>query len=248
VKARWVSNGSTINARADQKPMWREVGFPVHFHIGDRAEPFGEKRERLDGPRYAEGYLPIVRAAYRQAKTIYEQEAFAPVRGALAEQGAVAVRFTVRGALGSIQVRLHLEGKLTAAQGAIRDGEERGLALFDAGWRWDGENKELRIRLEPGQTAGPSVLDISEESEETRRLYGLDNPRTAEYGRRCLLARRLVEQGVRFVQIFLNGQPWDTHSKNAEKLKELWGMTDQPSAALVQDLKRRGLLDSTIAL
>ncbi len=62
------------------------------------------------------------------------------------------------------------------------------------------------------------------------------------------MARRLVEQGVRFVQIFLNSQPWDTHSKNAESLKGLCAKTDQPSAALVQDLKRRGLLDSTIVL
>ena len=63
------------------------------------------------------------------------------------------------------------------------------------------------------------------------KLYGLDNPKTAEYGKRCLLARRLVERGVRFVQIFLSGQPWDTHSKNAESLKSLCAMTDQPSAA-----------------
>src|SRR6185503_9944927 len=82
----------------------------------------------------------------------------------------------------------------------------------------------------------------------TRKLYGLDNPTTAEYGKRCLLARRLVEQGVRFVQIFLNSQPWDTHDKNAEKLKGLCAMTDQPSAGLVLDLKRRGLLESTIVM
>jgi uncharacterized protein (DUF1501 family) len=106
-------------------------------------------------------------------------------------------------------------------------------------------NYELAARM---QSAVPSVLDISGETEETRRLYGLDNPKTAEYGRRCLLARRLVEQGVRFVQIFLSGQPWDTHSKNAENLKNVCGRTDQPSAALVTDLKRRGLLDSTIVL
>src|SRR5262249_52907995 len=66
------------------------------------------------------------------------------------------------------------------------------------------------------QTAVPDVLDLSKETEETRRLYGIDNPRSAEYGKRCLLARRLVERGVRFVQIYLSGQPWDTHSKNAE--------------------------------
>jgi hypothetical protein len=106
-------------------------------------------------------------------------------------------------------------------------------------------NYELAARM---QTAVPAVLDLSGETEETRRLYGLDNPKTAEYGRRCLLARRLIEQGVRFVQIFLAGQPWDTHSKNAEQLRNLTAMTDQPSAALVLDLKRRGLLDDTIVL
>jgi len=104
---------------------------------------------------------------------------------------------------------------------------------------------ELAARM---QTSVPGVLDISGETEETRRLYGLDNPKTAEYGKRCLLARRLVEQGVRFVQVFLSGQPWDTHDKNAARLKDLCAMTDRPSAALVTDLRRRGLLDSTLVL
>jgi hypothetical protein len=106
-------------------------------------------------------------------------------------------------------------------------------------------NYELAARM---QTSVPALLDVSGESAETRRLYGLDNPKSAEYGRRCLLARRLVERGVRFVQIFLSGQPWDTHSKNAEQLRGLCARTDQPCAALVRDLKRRGLLDSTIVL
>jgi hypothetical protein len=104
---------------------------------------------------------------------------------------------------------------------------------------------ELAARM---QTAVPDVLDLSRESEATRKLYGIDNSKSAEYGKRCLLARRLVERGVRFVQIFLNGQPWDTHSKNAESLKNLCAMTDQPSAGLVLDLKRLGLLDSTIVM
>src|SRR5260370_25046406 len=98
------------------------------------------------------------------------------------------------------------------------------------------------------QPAVPEVLDISKETDATKRLYGLDPPRSAEYGKRCLLARRLVERGVRFVQIFLSSQPWDTHNKNAETLKNLCAMTDQPSAGLVLDLKQRGLLDSTIVL
>jgi hypothetical protein len=106
-------------------------------------------------------------------------------------------------------------------------------------------NYELAARM---QTSVPAMLDITGESAATRKLYGLGNPKTAEYGKRCLLARRLVERGVRFVQIFLKGQPWDTHGKNAEQLRNLCAMTDQPSAALVLDLKRRGLLDSTIVL
>jgi hypothetical protein len=106
-------------------------------------------------------------------------------------------------------------------------------------------NFELAARM---QTTVPEILDLSKETEETRRLYGLDDPKSAEYGKRCLLARRLVERGVRFVQIFLAGQPWDTHDKNAAQLKDLCARTDRPSAALVHDLKRRGLLDSTIVL
>jgi hypothetical protein len=115
-------------------------------------------------------------------------------------------------------------------------------------------NTELDARLRNFETASrmqmavPDVLDFSKETATTKQMYGLDNPATAEYGRRCMLARRLVENGVRFVQLYLKGQPWDTHSKNAESLKGLCGMTDQPSAALVKDLKQRGMLDSTIVI
>ena len=98
------------------------------------------------------------------------------------------------------------------------------------------------------QTVVPELLDLSGETAATRKMYGLDNPATAEYGSRCIIARRLIERGVRFVQLFLAGQPWDTHSKNAATLKTNCARVDQPSAALVQDLKQRGLLDRTIVL
>ena len=67
---------------------------------------------------------------------------------------------------------------------------------------------ELAARM---QTSAQEALDISQETAETHRLYGLDDPATKEYGTRCLIARRLVERGVRFIQLFLNGQPWDNH-------------------------------------
>ena len=115
-------------------------------------------------------------------------------------------------------------------------------------------NTELESRIDDFeiaarmQSAVPEVLDLSQETAATKEMYGLNNPTTAEYGTRCLIARRLVERGVRFVQLFLKGQPWDTHSKNAATLKEMCAKTDQPSAALVLDLQQRGLLDRTIVM
>ena len=85
------------------------------------------------------------------------------------------------------------------------------------------------------------------ETEATQKLYGLDEPATAEYGTRCLIARRLVERGVRFVQLFLGGQPWDNHSDIREtRCRASAGAPTSPAAALVQDLKARGLLDTTL--
>ena len=102
---------------------------------------------------------------------------------------------------------------------------------------------ELAARM---QTAAAEALDVEQESEATHKLYGLDRPETREYGTRCLIARRLVERGVRFVQLFHSGQPWDNHSSIASGLRSICQKTDKPAAALVKDLKQRGMLDSTI--
>jgi len=96
------------------------------------------------------------------------------------------------------------------------------------------------------QLAAGDALDVSRESAATHKLYGLDDPATAEYGTRCLMARRLIERGVRFVQIFTKNQFWDHHGSIRSGLPNACRMTDQPSAALVKDLKQRGLLESTV--
>lgn len=96
------------------------------------------------------------------------------------------------------------------------------------------------------QYAAAEALDISKETKATQELYGLDNDATREYGTRCLIARRLVERGVRFVQLFHSGQPWDNHTNIRGALPKICRKTDQPSAALVKDLKQRGLLDTTV--
>ena len=96
------------------------------------------------------------------------------------------------------------------------------------------------------QTAAKEALDLTRESDKTKAMYGLDDPATAEYGARCLLARRLVERGVRFVQVFTSNQQWDNHGSIRTSLPAACRKTDQPAAALVKDLKQRGLLDSTL--
>ena len=102
---------------------------------------------------------------------------------------------------------------------------------------------ELAARM---QVAATEALDLSGESDATKKLYGLDEPATREYGTRCLLARRLVERGVRFVQLFVNGQIWDNHESIKKTLPDRCRKTDKPTAALVKDLKARGLLDTTL--
>lgn len=116
------------------------------------------------------------------------------------------------------------------------------------------ENTDLEARLRDFETAArmqsavPDAVDLAQETAETRRMYGLDKPATQEYGMRCLLARRLIERGVRFVGVYLQGQPWDTHADNAKATKDVAAGIDQPSAGLVRDLKARGLLESTLVV
>ena len=108
---------------------------------------------------------------------------------------------------------------------------------------------EIAARL---QLSAPEVLDLAGETEATKKLYGLDNPITEDMGRRCLTARRLLEKGVRFVQVWSgadNGHPrrnWDSHEDLAKDHLEMGTSMDQPVAALIKDLKSRGMLDDTI--
>jgi hypothetical protein len=102
------------------------------------------------------------------------------------------------------------------------------------------------------QLAAPEALDVEKEPASVQRLYGLDRPVTREFGLRCLVARRLLERGVKFVQVWSgadNGHPrrnWDSHEELARDHGEMGASLDQPAAALIQDLKRLGLLEDTI--
>ncbi len=96
------------------------------------------------------------------------------------------------------------------------------------------------------QTAAKEALDLNQESAATKRMYGIDDPACKDFGQRCLIARRLVERGVRCVQVFTENQRWDHHNAIRKGLPSACKKVDQPSAALVADLKQRGLLDTTL--
>jgi len=100
-----------------------------------------------------------------------------------------------------------------------------------------------RMQLEAGE-----ALDLSQETRGTLEMYGVGQPLTDNYARRCVMARRLVERGVRFVQLYTEGQIWDSHGNLAGGLRSACGQTDKPVAALLKDLHQRGLLDSTLVL
>lgn len=105
---------------------------------------------------------------------------------------------------------------------------------------------ELAFRM---QSAAPEAVDISRETEATQKLYGMDDPTTREFGTRCLLARRMIERGVRFVQLYsgdTNG--WDAHENVLKNHTEYCARTDKPVAGLIRDLKQRGLLEDTLVI
>jgi hypothetical protein len=111
------------------------------------------------------------------------------------------------------------------------------------------ESYELAAKM---QLSAPEALDLSGETEATHRLYGLDQKTTADFGRSCLTARRLIERGVRFVQVWSGmGGPkgnWDNHTDIHTELPFIAGSVDKPMAGLLKDLKRRGLLDDTLVV
>jgi hypothetical protein len=120
------------------------------------------------------------------------------------------------------------------------------------------DNSELSARIASYELAfkmqkyAPEAVDFSKETDRTRELYGIDQPRTADFGQKCLLARRLVERGVRFIQIYSGGahndDNWDAHSDIVKNHTRHAGNTDKPIAGLLKDLKQRGLLDSTLVV
>ncbi|MCA1685865.1 MAG: DUF1501 domain-containing protein, partial [Planctomycetia bacterium] len=133
------------------------------------------------------------------------------------------------------RANLDLLGRVNRRHLGGHPGEDQLAARIDS--------YELAFRM---QSQVPGVLDIGSEDEATRELYGVGSPETDAFGRKCLLARRLVERGVRFVQLY-NGT-WDSHDYIGRAHRTLVRGVDRPIAGLIADLKRRGLLDETLVV
>ena len=142
----------------------------------------------------------------------------------------------------------------------VSEAQQRGkLEFLNALNRQHAESRELQTELEARiasyelafrmQAEAPDAVDIAKETEATRQLYGMDEKETAQFGRMCLLARRMVEKGVRFVQLYHGaGSKWDAHAGIEKNHSELCRGMDKPVAGLLRDLKARGLLDSTLVI
>jgi hypothetical protein len=145
---------------------------------------------------------------------------------------------------------------LSPASGISREGQRQQIQLIErlnqAQLTADPDNSELAARIANYELAfrmqahSPEAVDLSQETLAIQQRYGIGQETTDRFGRSCLLARRLVERGVRFVELFHSN--WDTHGKNDERHQRLCSETDRPIAGLLADLKERGLLDETIVV
>jgi hypothetical protein len=149
----------------------------------------------------------------------------------------------VRCADASTDLQQHKLAAMRALDEKVRERWQAGDPLESAV-----ANYELAFRM---QSAVPEVADLSSETKQTEELYGLDDPKTEAYGRQCLLARRLVERGVRFIELTchsVGADRWDQHAGLKKGHQDNARATDKPIAGLLKDLKARGLLDQTLVL
>jgi hypothetical protein len=179
---------------------------------------------------FSSGFLPVAHAG-----TVIKPSAPTPIADLSAPKDAAFITNQ------SEADGLDLLRKINTAHAAENPGDSRLEARI--------ASYELAARM---QLSAPEVLDLSSETTATKSLYGLDEKVSEDFGRRCLIARRLVERGVRFVQVWSGAagptNNWDNHASIEKELPPMAAATDKPTAGLLRDLKSRGLLDDTLLI
>lgn len=166
LKARIISNGSAVNARANKSPMWYEQGVPVTFFVGESRDAFGEDLTRLETPSYLDGYLPVVAIEYGQGGISYREESFAPVDAQSAKHGVAMVRFSFEdapdkadaSASGQIEARIDSPTPLRIQDGEVLNEMGQCIVAFAPNWTWVAERNSLVAQLDGGQAAELAVF------------------------------------------------------------------------------------------
>ncbi len=192
VKARLVSNGSSVNALARQLNWISETGIPILFYLGNFGSAFGADLKCLTGPNYEKGYLPVVQTQYRHGDAVATEEVFASVDPAFAENGVVFVRFEGKGKL-LAQVSLSTNAILPGAGGIVKDLQGGGFLWFDSNWKWGVGGQRLSTFLSPGK---PVYLAIFTKPT-TEQLPKLDASVYAAQKNQCIQTwETLLDKGM----------------------------------------------------
>ncbi len=195
-KARLVSNGSAINAKGGGN-AWSDVGFPVDFRVGPTDSVFGDDLSKLDGPRLADGYLPIVEMSYREGDATYRQEAFVSVEPVLADHGVVLVRFSLEaGQVGTVSAHVAAPESLRLDGRQLCDDSHQVFMWTDPSWQWNPTKQSLAATLTPG---GEAILAVFTNA--APKLTTATNLSGKEYRnqrQRCVATwQRLLGKGVK---------------------------------------------------
>ena len=174
-----------------------------------------------------------------------ERHARQPLRGEAIACDLDLARWRLEGQACKLNARLREKLRGADRLESLEVAVERGLAQHPGELDLQARISSYELAANM-QTSAKEALDISNEPAHVKKLYGVDNPITRDYATRCIIARRLIERGVRYVQVLNAGQSWDQHSNLISSLPTNCAAVDQPSAALVMDLKQRGLLDTTV--
>lgn len=195
-KARLVSNGSAINARGGGN-AWLDVGFPVSFFVGPAEAAFGGDVACLDGPRLADGCLPIVEMSYRQGDVIYRQESFVSVEPALANYAVVFVRFALdAGKAGKVSARVAPSEVLHLAGYHLCDDRNRVFVWVGSNWQWDAAKQTLSAAVAPNEDAVLAVF--TEPASDLSASFALSQDHYGHQRQRCVATwRELLEKGVK---------------------------------------------------
>jgi hypothetical protein len=172
-KARLVSNGSAVNAKGGN-PTWHDVGTPVSFYVGAEETAFGADVAKLDGPRLAQGYLPIVEMSYRDGETTYRQETFVSTAPGLANHGAVFVRFSSVGGAGKVTARLASSEPLRLSDGELCSARDQVVVQCSSNWEWNAAQQKLSAAIAPDGEAILAIFTqpVAKSPSATRELNG----------------------------------------------------------------------------